>query len=174
MKKLLLKCIALLGAVSVVAACSSGVKRPDGVEQVQLNNPKVKQVQIVLSDSAKALVADNANFSTADLKAVIESQLTEQGLLAKDSTQVLEVTVSSFRSRSAFAAVMFGVMAGNDNIVGSVAIKDASGKVLKEAEISVSYALGGFAGGGTGTRMGWLYQEFAQHAASELSGTASK
>ena len=169
MKRILVVC-----AVSLLVACTSGVKRPEGVQQVQLSNTKVKEVQFGLTDNAKALMSGNTDFSATEMKSVIEKQLADDGLITNDSSQVLSVTISGFRTRSAFAAVMFGVMAGSDNIVGTVTVKDANGKVLKEAEINVAYALGGFSGGVTSTRMGWMYQEFAKHASAELSGTSSK
>ena len=75
-------------------------------------------------------------------------------------------SIKSFRARSAFAAIAFGIMAGNDDVfVGEMIIKDAAARVLKSIEINASYALGGIAGGMTDTRMGWLYGEFAKLAA---------
>lgn len=164
------KWMAALAAVAVMAGCSSGVKRPDGAAQAKLVSPKVTQVQLMLSDNAKKLQADNDNFNTNELKNVIEQQLKARGALDASAGQTLEVTVTSFRARSALTAVLFGVMAGTDNVEGSISVKDASGKVMHSAEISASYALGGYAGGITSTRMGWLYEAFAKHVVAELHG----
>ena len=174
MKTAFLKYGVILGFVAIMAGCASGVKQTAGSEKSELRSAKVTQVQIVLTDEAKKLVADNASFSVTSLKSAIEDQLKALDLLKPDAGQQMEVTLKSFRARSAFSAIAFGFMAGNDNVVGVMSIKDASGKVLKSAEINASYALGGLAGGMTETRMGWLYGEFAKLAIQELTGSATK
>jgi uncharacterized protein YceK len=174
MKNVFLKYIAIIGFVAILAGCASGVKQTAGVEATKLSSAKVTQVQITLTDEAKKLVSDNANFSVTGLKAAIEDQLKALDLIKPDAGQVMEVTLKSFRARSAFSAIAFGFMAGNDNIVGVMTIKDAAGKTLKSTEINASYALGGIAGGMTETRMGWLYGEFAKLAIQELNGTSTK
>jgi uncharacterized protein YceK len=174
MKNVFLKYIAIISFISIFAGCASGTKQTAGSEDMKLTSAKVTQVQISLTDEAKKLVSDNANFSVTGLKAAIEDQLKALDLLKTDAGQVMEVTLKSFRARSAFSAIAFGFMAGNDNIVGVMTIKDAAGKVLKSTEINASYALGGIAGGMTETRMGWLYGEFAKLATQELTSTAAK
>jgi hypothetical protein len=174
MKKVFLKYLAIIGFVSIFAGCASGVKQTAGDEAMKLTSSKVTDVQIKLTDEAKKLVTDNANFSVTGLKAAIEDQLKALDLLKPDAAQVMEITLKSFRARSAFSAIAFGFMAGNDNIVGVMTVKDASGKVLKSSEINASYALGGIAGGMTDTRMGWLYGEFAKLAVQELNGSTTK
>lgn len=174
MKNVFFKYIAIIGLVSILAGCASGAKQTAGSETMKLTSSKVTQVQITLTDDAKKLVSDNANFSVTGLKAAIEDQLKALDLLKPDANQVMEVSLKSFRARSAFSAIAFGFMAGNDNIVGIMTVKDATGKILKSSEINASYALGGIGGGMTETRMGWLYGEFAKLSIQELNGSSAK
>lgn len=81
----------------------------------------------------------------------------------------MEILVTSIRSRSAFNAVMFGFMAGDDHIKGDVIVRSPDGVELERFAVSASWALGGFAGGQTEARMGWLYETFAKHVVEELT-----
>jgi hypothetical protein len=170
--KQIIKWMSIIGFAAIMAGCASGVNRKAGEASVALTNKTVTTVQISLTDDAKKLVADNATFSVTALKNTIEEQLRALDLIKPNAGQTMEISIKSFRARSAFAAIAFGIMAGNDNIVGEMIIKDATGKVLKSIEINASYALGGIAGGMTDTRMGWLYGEFAKLAAQELNGVS--
>lgn len=86
----------------------------------------------------------------------------------------IDVVVTDLRSRSTFAAVMFGLLAGNDSITGDVTVRDSAGEPLQRFSISASYALGGFAGGQENARMGWLNQKFADLAVAELTGNVAQ
>jgi hypothetical protein len=171
--KQIFKLLAVIGFAAIMVGCASGVNRKVGEAAVVLTNKTVTTVQISLTDDAKKLVADNATFSVTALKNSIEDQLKALDLIKSTAGQTMDISVKSFRARSAFAAIAFGVMSGNDNIVGEMIIKDATGKVLKSVEINASYALGGLAGGMTDTRMGWLYGEFAKLAAQELNSVSN-
>lgn len=164
--------------VAFLSACASGVQRMDGAvvtgASKPLTNQTVRTVSLWLSDDAKKLVQDNLKFNQDTLKSTIERGMQGQSLIKPDSTQTMEVEITSFRTRSNFSAIMFGFMAGNDNIEGVVTVKDASGVVLKRAKVNASYALGGLAGGQDDARMGWLYEEFAKHAVAELTGVTAK
>lgn len=67
---------------------------------------------------------------------------------------------------------MFGFMAGDDHIHGTVIVRSPDGTELQRFNVNTSYALGGFAGGQTDARMGWLYETFAKHVVDELTGKA--
>jgi hypothetical protein len=172
--KQIIKWMTIIGFAAVMVGCASGVKRSGEPEATNLTNTKVIQVQVILTDEAKKLVLENQDFSVNNLKSTIENQLKVLELLDTNAGQIMEVSIKSFRARSAFSAIAFGFMAGNDNIVGVMSIKDATGKTLKTAEISASYALGGIGGGPTSTRMGWLYGEFAKLSIQELAGSKVK
>jgi hypothetical protein len=171
--------LATLVAVAVVlGGCASGVTRMDapaapGAAAAEIK-ANAKSVNLWLNDDAKKLVADNLKFNQDTLKNTVERAMSARNMIAADSTQTLDIEITGFRVRSNFSAVMFGFMAGNDNVEGVVTLKDASGKVLRRAKVSAAYALGGFAGGQDEARMGWLYEEFAKHTVAEVSGVPAK
>ena len=167
-----LRLFLMVWVVALLGACASGVTRMDGgpgkVEPKIDKN--VKSVSVWLNPDAKKLVADNPTFSKDKLKLIIEASLNASDLVKPESGQTLDIEITGFRVRSAFAAIMFGFMAGNDNIEGIVSIKNSSGVVLKKAKVGASYALGGLAGGQDDSRMNWLYSEFSKFSVAELTG----
>jgi len=90
---------------------------------------------------------------------VVKQKFEESGLMNAASEYSVHIAVTDLRTRSTFTAIMFGFMAGNDHIVGTVTITDNSNRTLKSFEISASYALGGLAGGQDSMRMNWLYEK---------------
>jgi hypothetical protein len=163
-----------------LAGCASGVTRMDGpsaggaVAAAPAVDKTIKSVTLWLNDDAKKLLPDNLKFNADTLKGTIDRALAAHGAVKPDSAQQLDVEITGFRVRSNFSAIMFGFMAGNDNVEGIVTLKDGTGKVLKRSKVSASYALGGIGGGQDDARMGWLYEEFAKHAAAEVIGTPVK
>lgn len=65
---------------------------------------------------------------------------------------------------------MFGAMAGADKVDGVVSLQDSSGRFVRKFLVHTGYALGGFAGGVDESRMGWLYDKFAQYTVHEIAG----
>jgi len=177
-----IKLAAVLLSVAVLGGCASGVTRMDtpsaGASPAATATAPiertVKSVNLSLSDDAKKLVGDNLKFNQETLRTTIERALNGQNLVKAEASQVLDIEITSFRTRSNFTAIMFGFMAGNDNVEGVVSVKDANGKVLKRAKVAASYALGGLAGGQDDARMSWLYEEFAKHTVAELAGAPAK
>lgn len=164
-----------LAAVVLLTACASGVTRMDtGTTVAAPVQRNVSAVNLKLSDGTKKLVADNLKFNQDTLKATIERAMKAQNLIDPSSNQQLDVEITSFRVRSNFTAVMFGFMAGYDNVEGVVVIKNQAGEVVKKAKVNASYALGGFGGGQDEARMGWLYEEFAKHTVAEVTGVPVK
>ena len=155
-----------------LAACASNVKRTEvaGAEALAPAS-KYKNVSITLNDQAKTKLADNLKFNTETLRGTVQRALEAQDLIQKTPDQVaygVEIVITDVRILSNFSAIMFGFMAGADSVRGDVQVKDASGKLLKEFEVSASYALGGIAGGQDEARMGWLYEKFAEQTLNEL------
>jgi hypothetical protein len=164
---------AVLVAAVTLSACSSNVTRTDGRKaSVFQPSPEVPigQVTITTSDQAKEELKDTQKFSTTQLKSAIENALrTEQMLGSQSGSGIsMSVMVTHIRVRSTFSAVMWGAMAGNDSVEGDVTITDASGKVLDTFSVSTAYALGGFAGGQDKTRVGWLYDAFAEQVVQQF------
>jgi hypothetical protein len=174
-----IKLAALLLFAAVMGGCASGVTRMEvpgtatGTAPAKIDLT-VRSVSLVLTEDAKKLVAENLKFNQDTLRSVIERAMNGQNMLKADASQSLDVEITSFRTRSNFSAIMFGFMAGNDNVEGIVSIKDAGGAVLKRAKVSASYALGGLAGGQDDARMNWLYEEFAKHTVAEVTGVPAK
>jgi hypothetical protein len=167
-----------IALVAMLAACASGVKRldtPVSAAAPAAVAPVVNRVNVTLSNEARSLVAGgNGIFNQDALRGQIERLLMARGLVKPDAAQTLDIEVTSFRVRNSFNAIMFGFMAGSDKLEGIVTIKDGAGNTLKKSMVEASYALGGVAGGQDGSRMNWLYDEFAKHTAAEVSGVPAK
>jgi hypothetical protein len=159
----------------LVTGCASGVTReaPDTPEKAHLSAGKqVAEVSVILTEEAKEKVVDNLKFDPGELKNHVQRAMDARSLInpaARGRIPVLTVEVKDFRVRSNFSAVMFGFMAGADSITGDIVIKDAGGAEIDRFEVTVSYALGGLAGGQDSARMGWLYEKFAEEAVKELT-----
>jgi hypothetical protein len=166
-----------------LAGCASSVKRPtpngtaagaaDIPSRVFLSptNP-VSGVSISLSDKVKTKTADDSKFSQDELLARVRRALETNGLLtsvAAGPLPSLEIQITNVRVRGTFSAVMWGFMAGADSIAGDVTLRNASGEPVDTFHVSVSYALGGFAGGQESTRMDWMYEKFAQETLKALT-----
>ncbi len=134
---------------------------------------KAGKLNLVLSEAARAKLADNLKFNQGTLHETVRRALAANNLLADNpdsSLPNINITVTDVRVRSSFSAVMFGFMAGSDRIVGDVVVSEPTGKELQRFNVSVSYALGGLAGGQNSTRMEWLYENFAKETANTLLG----
>lgn len=161
-------------AAFVFYGCASGVKRdPEyGAPAASklLTPMPVGNLTITLSSEAKKLAADNPKFKQEHLLASVRRALDAGGLLRPGTSETAEIVVTAFRVRGTFSAVMWGVMAGTDNVTGDVVVRNANGKQVRKFTVNASYGLGGFAGGVDDTRLGWLYEKFAEHTVEELGG----
>jgi hypothetical protein len=176
MKPSLSRLAATVTVALTLGGCASGVVRMDAPAATSAAEikPHAKAVTLWLNDDAKKLVADNLKFNQETLRGTVERAMAARNMIAADATQSVDIEITSFRVRSNFSAIMFGFMAGSDNVEGIVSVKDASGKALKRSKVSASYALGGIGGGQDEARMGWLYEEFAKHAVAEIAGAPAK
>ncbi|MGK8195476.1 DUF4410 domain-containing protein [Burkholderia cepacia] len=132
-------------------------------------------VKVTLDNTAQEALKDNLKFDAKKLQEKIEGALDARKLLAKaDSTDAmhLNVEVNGIRVRSSFSAVMFGFMAGNDHVDGTVTLLDADNHQIDRFKVSASYALGGIAGGMDDTRMNWLYEKFTEQTLTTLEPAA--
>lgn len=174
-----LKSVLVLFMISfLISGCASNVKRKN------LSGPTVPATcitqdrpagKIVISLTAEAQkdLADNIKFDQDEFKDKVVKMLTARSLLnesvKRSDLPIIEIEVEDIRVRSTLTAAMFGFMAGNDSLTGHVMIKSPSGEMLDEFTISASYALGGAIGGQDSVRLNWLYEEFAEEMADELS-----
>lgn len=169
------KLIAVIAAVVFLSGCASGVKRaPDTASShSRASTPsQVASVSLSLTDEAKKKASENLKFNAEELLSHVKRGLDANALLKgtdDKSLPNLEIQVKDMRIRSNFSAVMWGFMAGADSITADIVLKDLAGKELDRYEVSVSYALGGLAGGQDDARMGWLYEKFTEETVKELS-----
>lgn len=160
----------ILLAVFILSGCAGTVHRENNALKSNFAADSVSEVEVGLTDEAQKLQVDNTQFSTKDLLGYIERKLDGQNLLKSNSSYRLQVTITRFRIRSAFSAVMWGFMAGVDSVDGKVRVLDRDGKQIHSFDVSASYGLGGLAGGQDGMRMNWLYGKFAELTIAELTG----
>jgi hypothetical protein len=175
-----LRAIASASALVFLAACASGVTRSDNIELAKPHfadaGRKAGGISVSFSPEGQKSAADNIKFNQETLLSTVRRALEANDVLTKETDPTLakiEIIVTSVRVRSAFSAVMFGFMAGDDHIKGDVVVRDQSGREIQRFGVGASYALGGLAGGMDETRMGWLYETFAKHVLEELKGTPS-
>lgn len=171
MSKHFLRCILFSAATLALVGCASGVSRQAGSSGVtpHLSSERIGKVVVRLSPEAQSKAADNPGFSTEELASVIRNQIGHRNMLESGLPTALDVEVKDLRVRSTAAAVLFGFMAGNDKVSGDVRLRGPNGDTTPFT-VSASYALGGLAGGQSGNRLSWLYEEFAKLVAVELYG----
>ena len=155
----------------LIAGCAGTVQRDSNSGAKRITDATYSDVKVSLSDSARALQTNNIQFNIRELSDYIRRRLDASSVLRQDGTHRVEVLIENFRVRSTAAAVLFGVMAGTDNIEGQVRIFNAAGRQVHGYTINTSYGLGGWAGGADGTRMSWLYDKFSELTVAELIGT---
>jgi len=156
-------------AVMLMTACAGTAVRKEGTDvQATAGVLKIKAVQTRMSDKAKAQLPDNIKFDMGAMSSTIERALSASGLEDPNSAGTLDVEVTNVYVRGTFSAVMFGFLAGVDNIAGNVRVIDANGNVLRRFETSASYAFGGAGGGQDGIRLNYLYEKFAELTRDQL------
>jgi hypothetical protein len=161
-----------LAAVAVaIAGCAGTVQREApaaGAPATSAKVAKYKSIAVALTDAAQKKHADNIQFNKDELSGMLKRKLEARSAIVADAQHEVQVTVTDFRVRSAFSAIMFGFMAGTDSIDGTVDVKDPAGKVVNSFKVSASYGLGGLGGGQDSARMNWLYEKFADLAIAEM------
>jgi hypothetical protein len=164
--------LVMVTIVFALSACSGNVRVGDGPPNFAYNGEKFSTVKVELTPEAQGKLSDNVQFQAEQLQSNVQKRLSADGLWAADQPYRIEVAVKDIRVRSTFSAVMWGFMAGDDHIVGDVAVMDADNRAIYRFQVAASYALGGFAGGQDGTRMNWLYERFAVLTSKQIrSGT---
>ncbi len=164
----------LLGLLALVAlsGCATNVQRfadSDNPRPIRANET-IMNVVVSLSDEGRKELANNADFDQSSLLAGVKRQLQAKQLFVETASgDALEIKITSMRVRSTFNAVMWGFMAGSDNVTGEVYLRDPSGKQLNHFQVHASYALGGFVGGIQSVRWDWLYNKFAELTVENLT-----
>ncbi|AOL05825.1 MULTISPECIES: DUF4410 domain-containing protein [Burkholderia] len=171
-----------LVTIGFLSGCASSVTRDAGDQAGAIATASMPKfgskpviVQVMLDHAAQEALKDNLKFSPENLKGKIESALAARKLLATaGSTDAmhLNVEVNDIRVRSSFTAVMFGFMAGNDHVNGTVTLTDADNHPVDRFKVSASYALGGIAGIDS-LRLDWLYEKFTEKTLATLDPAAA-
>jgi Domain of unknown function (DUF4410) len=159
---------ATFAVMLALTGCAATVKQDTRVQGDVSRVDGVSQVLALMSPDAARQQADNPQFHRDELANQLRRRLESKSLLSPAATHRVEVVVTDIRVRSAVAAIMLGVFAGDDHVTGRVRVLDARGQALRSFEINASYALGGWAGGQDSMRLGWLYDKFSELAATEL------
>jgi hypothetical protein len=167
---LLIRRLAIVAATLLLAACAGTIHRENPASVASIAGATYTGVEVVLSDGARRLQAENPQFSVRELGDFVRRRLESTDLLNARGTHRVEITIDNFRVRNAVAAIMLGIMAGTDSIDGYVRIYDARGRQVHGFKVNASYGLGGWAGGQDGMRMNWLYDKFSELAVAELGG----
>jgi hypothetical protein len=154
--------------VGLLAGCAGTIKQDKHVKGDISRVEGVSQVFAVLSPEATKLQSDNPQFSREELASFLRRKLEAKSLVAPAATHRIEVMVTDIRVRSGVAAIMLGILAGEDRVAGNVRVLDANGRALRSFEVKATYAFGGIAGGQDGMRMNWLYDKFSEMASEEL------
>jgi Domain of unknown function (DUF4410) len=159
---------AIAALLVLLTGCAGTIKQDLRVQGDVSRLEGVTQVVALMSPDAAKLQADNPQFNREELSTRLRYRLEAKGLTAPTATHRVEIVVTDIRVRGAFAAIMFGVMAGNDHVTGTVRVLDPTGRALRSFEVNANYAFGGAVGGQDGVRMNWMYDKFADLAAAEL------
>jgi hypothetical protein len=163
---------ALIALAVLLTGCAGTVQREGGKAATpgRLLGLSYNRVELQLTDDARKLQADNAQFSPKELARFMELRLDGNDLLRADAPNSIHITIEDFRVRSAASAVLLGILAGTDSLSGRVQVLDATGQQLHSFKVNASYGLGGWGGGQDSMRMNWLYEKFAELTLNELTG----
>jgi len=164
---------ALAALLVLLTGCAATVKQDARVNGDVSRLEGVTQVVAMMSPDAAKQQVDNPQFNRDELATRLRNRLEAKGLTAPSASHRVEIVVTDIRVRGAFAAIMFGFMAGDDHVTGRVRVMDPAGRALRSFEIHATYAFGGLAGGQDGMRMNWMYDKFAELAATELEKVIS-
>jgi hypothetical protein len=160
--------LATLAMGLTLVGCAGTVRQDNRITGDATHVAGVAQVEVQMSPDAAKQQADNAQFNSDELAGFLRRKLEGKGLVGADSVYRVNVVVTDIRVRSAAAAVLFGVFAGDDHVTGKVRLLDGRGQPVRSFDVSASYALGGIGGGQDSTRMNWLYDKFSELALGEL------
>jgi hypothetical protein len=153
-----------------LAACQGTVKHAG--DPTQRGKTKlaggIGSVQLTVSESAQSEARENRAFDQKALETRIHNALRQEGLIVSSSKNTLGVELTDLRLRSTFSAVMFGFMAGDDHLTGTIRVMNEWGREVQQFEVNSSYALGGFGGGQDQNRLDWLYTNFSDLTATEV------
>lgn len=159
-------------AALALSACATNVQHYSDVPTAHIvqANQAIRSIAVDFSPDGQKDFADNPQFDRNALVADVQRDLHAKQLYAADTgSDTLEIQITAVRVRSTFNAMMWGFMAGSDNVSGEVYLRDASGKLLNHFSVHAGYALGGFVGGIKSVRWNWIYNKFSELVVQNLT-----
>lgn len=167
---LMFRRMALALLVATLLGCASQVTRPPQAATTREPVRALTSFEIEISAAAKATMADaeTQKFDLVAFRGVVQRTLDAAKLVSPDGDFKLTVTIDELRVRSTFNAIMWGFMAGTDQLNGTATLNRLDGRPVGSFKVGTSYGLGGFAGGQDSSRVVWLYEEFAKMLTQEL------
>lgn len=156
--------------IATFAGCASQVTRPPEATAKRETVRALTSFEIEISPTAKAAMAaaETQKFDPVAFRGVLQRTLDAAKLVSPEGDFKLTVTIDELRVRSTFNAIMWGLMAGTDQLNGTATLTRLDGRPAGTFKVGTSYGLGGLAGGQDSSRVGWLYEEFAKQLAQEL------
>jgi hypothetical protein len=167
---ILLRRIAMALLIAALAGCASQVTRLPEATSAREPVRALTSFEIEISPVAKAAMADaeTQKFDLVAFRGVVQRTLDAAKLVSPDGDFKLTVTIDELRVRSTFNAIMWGFMAGTDQLNGTATLIRLDGRPVGNFKVGTSYGLGGFGGGQDSMRVAWLYEEFAKMLTQEL------
>jgi len=167
---IVLRPIATAFLIATLAGCASQVTRPPEAAIARAPVRALTSFEVEISPQAKAAMADpeTQKFDPGAFRGVIQRTLDAAKLVSPDGDFKLTVTVDQLRVRSTFNAIMWGFMAGTDQLNGTATLTRLDGTPVGNFKVDTSYGLGGIGGGQDSSRLAWLYEEFAKMLTQEL------
>ena len=107
--------------LAALAGCAGTIKQDQRVNGDVTDIQGVGKVTARMSPNAVKQQADNAQFSRDELATYLYRKLESKGLVVGGAPHQVDIVVTDIRVRSAAAAVLLGILAGEDRIVGTVA-----------------------------------------------------
>lgn len=167
---ILLRRIAMALLIATLAACASQVTRQPEAATAREPVRALTSFEIEISPAVKAEMADaeTQKFDLVAFRGVVQRTLDAAKLVSPDGDFKLTVTIDELRVRSTFNAIMWGFMAGTDQLNGTATLTRLDGRPVGNFKVGTSYGLGGVGGGQDSARLAWLYEEFAKMLTQEL------
>jgi len=161
-----------LSLVAVVAGlvtgCSSTAVLKPEYAGYKYNNEKYGKIQVTKAEQVEKNQRKSARVEELKLADKLMAELKAAKIYDASAADTITVDVTHLRFRGAFTAIFWGVMAGPDKLQATVTLKKGA-SVVASFDVSISYALGGTAGGPTQTRLDWIGKKFAEEAVKVIA-----
>ncbi len=124
--------IAMALLIAALAGCASQVTRTPDAAAAAAREPvrALTSFEIDISPAGKAAMAEaeTQKFDMATFRGVVQRTLDAAKLVSPDGDFKLTVTIDQLRVRSTFNAIMWGFMAGTDQLNGTATLTRLDGR----------------------------------------------